>query len=255
MEQADGRGPARRRTWRVERVRSGWGRPVSGRSFSLSSTFHVGILLLLAPLDGARPVGAAPRRSVQVVVRPPAPEPRPVFEDVVETVVVPSLDDVVPEAELERLPPDPEPPWLAEEEPLLPVPLPGVHELLDDPAMARMRVAREPEPTPPEEPAKSAAPTPTDMAGEAQPTLLEAPPPVYPRLAQRMSWEGTVVCRIRIGRQGDVLAVAVERSSGHDILDDAACEALRRWRFRPGLRAGQASEWDVLHRVVFRLNG
>ena len=119
MEQADGRGPARRRTWRVERVRSGWGRPLSGRSFSLSSTFHVGILLLLAPLDGARPVGAAPRRSVQVVVRPPAPEPRPVFEDVVETVVVPSLDDVVPEVELEPLPLDPELPWLAEEEPLL----------------------------------------------------------------------------------------------------------------------------------------
>jgi len=30
---------------------------------------------------------------------------------------------------------------------------------------------------------------------------------------------------------------------------------VRRWRFRPGLRAGEPTPWEVLHRVVFVLHG
>ena len=64
-----------------------------------------------------------------------------------------------------------------------------------------------------------------------------------------------MLCRIRVGGEGSVWWVMVERSSGLDVLDEAALEAVRRWRFRPGLHVGEPSPVEVLHRVVFVLRG
>ena len=55
--------------------------------------------------------------------------------------------------------------------------------------------------------------------------------PVYPRLARRRGWEGTVYLAIRIAPQGEVIATEIIESSGYEQLDQAALEAVSHWRY------------------------
>lgn len=63
-------------------------------------------------------------------------------------------------------------------------------------------------------------------------------PPVYPAIARRMGWEGTVVLEVEVLADGRVGGVAVACSSGHEVLDRAAAEAVRCWLFEPAERLG-----------------
>ncbi len=89
--------------------------------------------------------------------------------------------------------------------------------------------------------------------GDLEPLLLEAPPPRYPSLARRKLWEGTVLCRILVAVDGTVISVSVAQSSGYAVLDEAALEAIRNWRFRPGERKGIPAKLAIVHRVTFQL--
>jgi protein TonB len=60
---------------------------------------------------------------------------------------------------------------------------------------------------------------------------LHNPAPVYPMTARRRYWQGTVVLCVYIGADGHVQKVSAQRSSGHDVLDDLALDAVRQWRF------------------------
>lgn len=124
-------------------------------------------------------------------------------------------------------------------------------------AARQLKPQQQAQPVPqPATPAEAEAPAPVDdESDDCEPVLLEAPAPRYPSAARRFGWEGTVVCRILVRVDGSVGQVTVERSSGHDSLDEAARNAIRTWRFKPGLRAGGAAELEFLHRVLFRLNG
>ena len=44
---------------------------------------------------------------------------------------------------------------------------------------------------------------------------------------------------IDVDRDGGVVSVEVEKSSGHRLLDRAAVRAAKRWRFRPALKNGK----------------
>jgi len=88
---------------------------------------------------------------------------------------------------------------------------------------------------------------------ESEPVLVDGPAPSYPPLALRQGWEGTTLVRITVAADGSVADVAVEETSGYELLDDAALKAIRAWRFEPGLLGGLAREADLLHRVRFRL--
>jgi protein TonB len=57
--------------------------------------------------------------------------------------------------------------------------------------------------------------------------------PDYPREALVKRLEGTVRVEAEVTPNGEALDVKVVTSSGHQILDDAAVRAVRRWRFRP----------------------
>lgn len=64
------------------------------------------------------------------------------------------------------------------------------------------------------------------------------PPPAYPAHARRRGWEGRVVLEVTISEDGRPTAVALAESSGHDVLDSAALDAVRSWRFTPAERNG-----------------
>jgi protein TonB len=78
--------------------------------------------------------------------------------------------------------------------------------------------------------------------------------PVYPESARRAGIQGTTLLRIHIEVDGHVSAVSVQRSAGHQSLDEAAADAVRRWRFEPALNsAGPVSMWAVVP-VEFRIS-
>ena len=58
-------------------------------------------------------------------------------------------------------------------------------------------------------------------------------PPVYPRIAQRRGWEGEVFLIAEVNENGFVQEVQLEQSSGHGLLDQAAFEAVSRWKLKP----------------------
>lgn len=85
--------------------------------------------------------------------------------------------------------------------------------------------------------------------------LQSNPSPGYPRLARRRGEEGRVLIRVAIRADGRVERVSIARSSDHKLLDRAALDAVRQWRFRPALRAGRAVTATLTVPVVFRLRG
>lgn len=82
-----------------------------------------------------------------------------------------------------------------------------------------------------------------------------APPPPYPRDALRDGLTGTVMLRVLVDVDGRPLDVAVERSSGHRVLDVAARrQVLAKWRFHPAMRDGRAVQAIGVVPVEFTLD-
>ena len=78
--------------------------------------------------------------------------------------------------------------------------------------------------------------------------------PIYPDSARRAGIQGTTLLRIHIETDGRVSDVSVERSAGHQGLDQAAADAVRRWRFEPAQNsAGAVSVWALVP-VEFRIS-
>lgn len=77
--------------------------------------------------------------------------------------------------------------------------------------------------------------------------------PEYPAQARRRGWEGRVLLVVRVRADGVAESVRVAQSSGHDILDRAARDAVRRWRFEPARRAGISVAASLEVPVTFRL--
>lgn len=65
--------------------------------------------------------------------------------------------------------------------------------------------------------------------------VLYQVPPAYPTAARRahLTGRGILVGQVDV-RTGHVTSVRMEKSIGHKILDDAALNAFRQWRFKPG---------------------
>ena len=58
-------------------------------------------------------------------------------------------------------------------------------------------------------------------------------PPIYPAEAKRRRYEGTVLLNVRILEDGSVGEVTLQQSSGHDMLDRAAIEAVKKYHYTP----------------------
>jgi protein TonB len=57
------------------------------------------------------------------------------------------------------------------------------------------------------------------------------PKPEYPAIARSRGWTGSVKLKVRVSAGGLSESIEVIESSGHDILDDKAVEAVKEWRF------------------------
>ena len=77
--------------------------------------------------------------------------------------------------------------------------------------------------------------------------------PRYPATARRLGIQGTTLLRVFVSTDGRVTDVGVERTAGHGDLDDAAADAVRRWRFEPARRGDEPVAMWVLLPVEFRL--
>lgn len=82
---------------------------------------------------------------------------------------------------------------------------------------------------------------------------LQNPAPVYPPMAKRMGEQGKVLLRAHVLPSGMPDAVEVKQSSGSPRLDQAAVEAVRRWRFVPARQGEEAVASWVLIPIVFNL--
>ena len=85
------------------------------------------------------------------------------------------------------------------------------------------------------------------------PDLSENRPPPYPLEAIAQRIEGTVLLKLFIDERGNVVDVEVIRSSGHEVLDRAAVQAVRSWRGRPAYRRGKAVSSTETLPIRFRL--
>lgn len=79
------------------------------------------------------------------------------------------------------------------------------------------------------------------------------PPPRYPSQARRRNQQGIVRVEVRLDERGNQLKLSLVRSSGVESLDQAALEAVTRWRFRPKVIDGRAVPSRVEIPIEFAL--
>jgi TonB family protein len=70
------------------------------------------------------------------------------------------------------------------------------------------------------------------------------PKPRYPMIARRSRYEGVVLLRVWVTESGKVGEIELERSSGYEVLDKSAIEAVKDWIFIPAKKNGVSiSSW------------
>lgn len=99
----------------------------------------------------------------------------------------------------------------------------------------------------------SSAPSSTVVAPRFDAAYLNNPAPAYPMQSRRLNEAGKVLLRVQVSEAGNALQVQLHQSSGHSRLDQAALDAVKRWRFIPARRGDVAiSEWVIVP-ITFNL--
>lgn len=69
----------------------------------------------------------------------------------------------------------------------------------------------------------------------------------YPLAARRMGLQGRVVLNVEVLAEGQCGQVNVRQSSGHEILDNAAMQSVKTWKFIPARKGGYAiTKWFLI---------
>ena len=87
------------------------------------------------------------------------------------------------------------------------------------------------------------APSETQQTYVADANTDYAPAPIYPKLALRRGLQGQVKLRLGINGNGVPVLIDLIESSGHEILDQAAIFALKKWRFLATTKQEDISFW------------
>ncbi len=88
--------------------------------------------------------------------------------------------------------------------------------------------------------------------GVTQPTLVSKVDPEYSEEARKAKYNGTVTLSIVVNTDGKAEQIQVTKSIGMG-LDEKAIEAVQKWRFKPGMKAGVAVKTKAVVEVNFRL--
>ena len=84
-----------------------------------------------------------------------------------------------------------------------------------------------------------------------QPQLISSVQPAYPAVAMQMHTQGDVIIRAQIDTNGKVAGMKVV--SGSALLQQAALDALRQWKYKPSRLDGQPVPGEILVTIRFRL--
>lgn len=103
-------------------------------------------------------------------------------------------------------------------------------------------------PTPP------APPVETFVEPNYKANYAENPKPTYPSIARSRGWQGKVLLKVDVSVDGLSETVAVQQSSGHESLDEAAVEAVKKWKFIPAKRGDKAVASAVIVPIIFKLD-
>ncbi|HKC07317.1 MAG TPA: energy transducer TonB [Methylomirabilota bacterium] len=208
----------------------------------------------LVTLDAVEPPrdpapAPTPRRERAAPIRRPEP-PRP------REVAAAKIEEPVPQPVAPAPTPAPAPAETAPAPAALAATLPAISEPAAAPGPSAPAASGTTIALPPSAPvvaAKPPATAPEGVTRTARPQGGYQVRPAYPSAPRRLGIQGTTMLRVHVladGRIGDLL---VERSAGHPDLDQAAMEAVRRWRFEPARRGHDAVAMWVLLPVEFRL--
>ena len=80
------------------------------------------------------------------------------------------------------------------------------------------------------------------------------PPPEYPAELRRQMPNGTVFVLFLVGTDGRVSHAKIQKATD-PVFESAALAAVKRWRFEPGRRAGQAVESRMAVPITFQGQG
>ncbi|ENQ5770646.1 energy transducer TonB [Vibrio fluvialis] len=106
------------------------------------------------------------------------------------------------------------------------------------------------------------APEISSQGANAAPILVDRPSfvsrpirPNYPRLAQKRGIEGVATYEVWLDAQGRQIKQILISSSGTEMLDQSALDAIKQWKFSPHIINGEALAHRVQIPVRFRLDG
>ena len=102
---------------------------------------------------------------------------------------------------------------------------------------------------------KPATNAPSYQAPGFNAAYLDNPAPNYPSVSRRLGEQGKVLLRVQVAADGKADSVALHTSSGSNRLDQAALAAVKKWRFVPAKRGGQAVSASVVVPVSFSIEG
>ncbi len=92
-----------------------------------------------------------------------------------------------------------------------------------------------------------------DAEPDYRAAYLNNPRPPYPLVARRMGYHGKVVLDVEVLAEGSAGDVQLHQSSGYEILDHAAIQTVKTWRFTPARRLGQPVTQRFLVPIKFSL--
>jgi periplasmic protein TonB len=90
-------------------------------------------------------------------------------------------------------------------------------------------------------------------SGVTQGMVIKKVDPVYPAIAKTARVQGTVILAAVIGKDGAIQNLHVV--SGHPLLQGAAMDAVKQWRYKPYILNGEPVEVDTQVEVHFTLAG
>lgn len=120
-------------------------------------------------------------------------------------------------------------------------------EMEPEPAPAETPAVKQEAPAAPQTETAAAAPVMLDTEPDYKADYLNNPRPPYPMVAKRMGYQGKVVLNVEVLAEGRAGQVLLHKGSGYDILDKAAIQTVKSWRFTPARHLGQpVTQWFLV---------